>query len=91
MQTTKNDNNWFAHQPWAIPALAVVGTLSIAFHLLLADPLGAIPTMASYGALLFLVLFQRNGKGHYKWCSIMALAVLVVWMVARVGVKQGWW
>lgn len=91
VSTKNNDEAWLAHQPWAIPVLLGLASLSIAFDAYFQDAWGVARSTCLYGALLCLVMHQRTGVRAYRVLAVAGLVLLVTLMVVGLGLRKGWW
>ncbi len=93
MATTdrNSDDTWFARQPWSLPVLLTGAALIIAFSLYLGNLWSTATTTLSFAALICHVLWQRTGARWYRWGTVLGLALVVLTMLVRAGLKQGWW
>ncbi|TXI78435.1 MAG: hypothetical protein E6Q44_11325 [Flavobacteriales bacterium] len=89
--TKDNDGSWLAHQPWAIPVLLGVASLSIGFDAYFHDAWGAARSTCLYGALFCTLLFQRTGARAYRVLAVAGLVLAVTLMVIGLGLRKGWW
>lgn len=86
-----DDATWFARRPWSLPVLLTLATVLIAFSLYLGDPWSTATTTLSFAALIGHVLWQRTGIRWYRWGTFLGLALVVLTMIVRTGLRLGWW